>query len=465
MKKLLVTLTIFLAFALCIFVAIDQIVRYGNGFNERGDTTADTPIRIRYWEKWQGFEAEAMQAIVNRFNAEKIRNRDGRPIEVEFLSVTDIDQKLLLATAGGIPPDIAGLFDQNVLTYSERGALLPLDSLMKRDGLSRDDYLPKVFMFCVHEDRVWGMPAVPESLALYYNKKLFREAGLDPNKPPTTIAELDAMAEKLTKYDSKGNITQLGFSPTEPGWWNSQWPFWFGGLTWDGKNLTCDSPECMKAWYWIRSYPEKYGIDKLNKFGMKTVPFASTQNYFMSGKIAMELQGDYFLQFIRKCAPDLDFGIAPFPMADPSIEPATQIGCSILAIPSSAKHPLEAWEFLKFVQRQDVMEDLCRRQWRFSPLKVTSDDFYKDHPHPYIKVFRKLAESRNSQGWARFSIQAEYNDALFQAVDLIWALKEKPEDAMREVKERVQPVLDKRNARWDKIKAQRQQEWDRGVKE
>ncbi|NLD61682.1 ABC transporter substrate-binding protein [Candidatus Sumerlaeota bacterium] len=460
MKKFSSTLAWICGILLFVYLLVDTM-KLSDVFTKHEVVTKETPIVLEYWEKWQNFEADAMRAIVDRFNAEKIRNKDGRPIQVHFFSVTEIDQKILLATAGGIPPDIAGLFDRNIMTYSERGALLPLDGRMKRDGLSRDDYLPQIFMFCLHEDRVWGMPAVPEALALYYNKKLFREAGLDPDKPPTSIAELDAVAEKLTKYDEKGNIVQLGFSPCEPGWWLPQWPMWFGGTNWDGEHLTCDSPQSMQAWDWIQSYAKKYTIKKLNHFGTKTVPFASSQNYFMQGKVAMELQGDYFLQFVKICAPNLELGIAPFPMVDPAMGCVTQTGCSILSIPKSAKHPDEAWEFIKYVQRQDVMEDLCRRQWRFSPLKKTSPDFYTNHPHPYIKIFRELAESPRSQGWPRFSIATEYDDELLQAIETLWQLQETPAEAMKKVKTRIQPILDRRNERWAKIKQLRQKEWDR----
>jgi ABC-type glycerol-3-phosphate transport system substrate-binding protein len=421
------------------------------------------PVVIDYWEKWQGFEADAMRAIVDRFNAQKIRNKDGRVIFVRFLSVTEIDQKMLVATAGGNPPDLAGLFEQNVIMFSEKGALQPLDGRMKAAGLSRADYLPHVLKLCEHKGYIWGLPSVPACLALHYNKRLFREAGFDPERPPRTIWELDEYAQKLTKLDANGKIVQLGFSPNEPGWWNPLWCAWFGATVWDGETLTCDSPGVLRSLEWVRGYTKKYGIDKMNAFGARGVPFASGQNFFMAGRIAMELQGIYFHQFIEKYAPGFELGVAPFPVEDPAMGDVTLVQCDVLSIPRGSKHPDEAWEFILFVQRPEMMEDLCVRQRRFSPLANTSAEFYARHPHPYIRLFRRLAEGENNRQWPRTPIQAEYSDELGQAFERVWLWKQEPADAMRDVKRRIQPKLDRMNERWEKVKDKRMEEWGRSL--
>jgi multiple sugar transport system substrate-binding protein len=414
---------------------------------------------IDYWEKWQGFEADAMRAIVDRFNAAKMPNKDGNPISVRMLSVTEVHEKVLVATAGGNPPDVVGLFEQNVIMFSEKGALEPLDRRMRAAGISRDDYLPHVIKLCEHKGFVWGLPSVPACLALHYNKKLFREAGLDPEKPPRTIAELDAYAEKLTRRSRSGGLEQLGFSPNEPGWWNPLWGAWFGGRVWDGQDLTCDSPGVLRALEWARGYTRRNGIEEMAAFGARSVPFASGQNFFMAGKIAMELQGIYFHQFIEEFAPGFELGVAPFPTDGSTTAMVTLVQADVLSIPRGAKHPDEAWEFIRFVQRPEVMEDLCLRQRRFSPLKKTSEEFYASHPHPYIRLFRELAEKGDNQEWPRTPIQAEYSDELGQAFEKVWLWRQEPAEAMQEVRRRIQPKLDRLNERWERVKEQRAKEW------
>jgi len=67
--------------------------------------------------------------------------------------------------------------------YADRGALMPLDDYLRRAGITRADYIPAYWDLCSHQGRMWGLPSTPASLALHWNKKLFREAGLDPDKP------------------------------------------------------------------------------------------------------------------------------------------------------------------------------------------------------------------------------------------------------------------------------------------
>ena len=96
-------------------------------FGPRG-RIATPPNRtvIRYWEKWSGAEAQAMIPIVDRFN-ETVGAEHG--IWVEYCSVSNVDQRLLISTAGGDPPDVAGLYDHAVPQFADQGALLPLDDL------------------------------------------------------------------------------------------------------------------------------------------------------------------------------------------------------------------------------------------------------------------------------------------------------------------------------------------------
>src|SRR5581483_5994534 len=78
------------------------------------------PVHITYWEKWTGFEGDAMQAVVDAFN--RSQNR----VHVDLLTISGIENKTLLAVAGGNPPDVAGLYGPNVAQYADDNAVLPL---------------------------------------------------------------------------------------------------------------------------------------------------------------------------------------------------------------------------------------------------------------------------------------------------------------------------------------------------
>src|SRR3954470_11291940 len=77
-------------------------------------------VEVRYWEKWTGREADQMKQIVDEFNATAGKEKG---IWVSYLSVTAVDQKTLLATAAGVPPDVAGVWDNQVAQFAAMGAI------------------------------------------------------------------------------------------------------------------------------------------------------------------------------------------------------------------------------------------------------------------------------------------------------------------------------------------------------
>jgi multiple sugar transport system substrate-binding protein len=440
--------------------------------------TADGRVIVQYWEKWTGFEDDAMQAVVDDFN--RSQNR----IFVKKLVVSEMLRKVMLATAGGNPPDIAGIWSSNIPDFAEKGALMPLNKIIDRAGIKADDYIPIYWQQCSYRDFMWGLPSTPVSLALHWNKKLFRDAGLDPNRPPQSLDELDAICDRLTIVDIKRDgkivrvrfpqlteaekrakdftLVQVGHLPTQPGWWIPMWVNWFGGRLWDGDHkITANSPEVLQTFEWFRSYTDKYGIDNLRKFGATFGNFASPQDPFLAGQVAMELQGVWMYNFIDKYVPQLEWGAAAFPSKDPVRFPqVTFAECDVLVIPKGAPHPKEAFEFIRYVNSQGPMEKLCLGQRKFSPLVKVSDAFVRNHPNPYVKTFIELGRSPNARYVPRLTVWAEYNDEMNVAANRVITLVATPQQALEEVQRRIQWRFDRVARRWDAVKDERIKEWN-----
>ena len=397
------------------------------------------PVEITYWEKWTKFEGEACKRMVAAFNEEY----QGR-IHVRHETISQIERKLLVAIAGGNPPDVAGLYAFALCSYADRNALTSLDDRLADAGMARDGYIPVFWDMCRHRGTMWALPTTPATVALHWSKRLFREAGLDPDRPPKTIAELDAMADQLTRRDSNGQLTQVGYLPQEPGWWNWAWGFWFGGRLWDGeKTITADAPGNVRAFEWIKSYSDRYGVDGIRRFASGFGNFSSPQNAFLSGKVAMELQGVWMHNFIDMYAPGMEWAAAPFPSAVPGLENVTIADEDIIVIPRGSPHPQEAWEFIRFSNSQRGMEILCSGQRKFSPLREASDEFWEKHPHPYITLFRDLAESPNVVHHPKTGVGNEYRREMQNAFDRVRLGTASPKEALGDVDERIQRSLDR----------------------
>src|SRR6185295_6527069 len=109
---------------------------------------------------------------------------------------------------------------------------------------------------------------------------------------------------------------------SEPGHWPEAWGYFFGGSLWDGRDkLTLVSPENVRAYEWVQSYATEYGVDALLTFRSSFGRFGSPQNAFMSGKVAMELQGIWLSNYIAMYNPKLNWGAAPFPSAEEGAAP------------------------------------------------------------------------------------------------------------------------------------------------
>jgi ABC-type glycerol-3-phosphate transport system substrate-binding protein len=300
-------------------------------------------------------------------------------------------------------------------------------------------------------DTVYALFATPGSTALHWNKSLFRDAGLDPERPPQTIEELHAYSRRLTKRDPKtGAITQVGFLPQDPGWWPWSFPSYFGGslVGPDGGISYTKDPHNIASMDWVRSYTELYGVDGLKTFSSGFGQFGSPQYPFFAGKVAMVFQGVWLNNYMRQYAPNLDYGAAPWPVVRPGEAPFSVNEGDMLIIPRGAKHPREAWEFLKFVNscnpdaqsREELqgIELTCYLQEKNSPLRVWSPFFASRHPHPFIGVFREATRSPRAYHVPKIGVWQEYQREINVAFDDVRLLHRTPEEAMAIVQRRIE---------------------------
>jgi ABC-type glycerol-3-phosphate transport system substrate-binding protein len=272
-------------------------------------------VTVQYWEKWTGDEAASMRQIVDDFNRSI---GQAKHVRVEFLSMSNVDQKTLVATAAGVPPDIAGVWEAQLVQLAAMDALEPLDDLAAAHAID-ENYYKRVYWDALHYDgRLWGLVSTPFAVVLHYNKALFqdraselRAAGLDPDRPPRTIDELDRYAAALTTFETIGGrkrIKSSGHMPLEPGWYTTQLQNWFGGDVFDPRtgSLTITSAPVLRTYDWIAGYSRRYGKDSITEFRSGLGSFASAQNPFLTGTLATEYQGPWMVNFIEMLAPQMN---------------------------------------------------------------------------------------------------------------------------------------------------------------
>ena len=228
-------------------------------------------------------------------------------------SYQDTIVKALTAHKSGTPPVTSVVLSTDMFTLIDEDAIVPIDNFVKTaDDRAWLAGFYKAFMLNSQTGgKTWGIPFQRSTVVLYYNKELFKAAGLDPNKPPATWAEMADVARKLTVKDASGKVTQYGVQIPSSGF-----PYWlFQGLAIQngavlandtGTAVKFDDPAVIEALqYWI----------DLNKQGVHPpgiVEWGTTPKDFFEKKVAMMWTTTGNLTNVRNNA-KFDFGVAMLP--------------------------------------------------------------------------------------------------------------------------------------------------------
>ncbi len=393
-------------------------------------------LEVRFWHMWTGEWKDVVERIVNEFNESQSQ------YEVIPLSLpgSEADTKLLLSVAGGNPPDVMVQWNCVIPAWASRKVIRPLDSFMTPEELKifRETSYPVIWKIGEFNSRFYGLCCGLNVRALYYRPSHFREAGLDPDKPPKTISELDAMAEKLTRFAKNDQIQRAGFIPADPISWSPS----FGVSFYDPakEELTIDSPQHLKVLKWCQSYREKYGLDNIIKFESTQQSGVSGQLDwpFIAGSYSIVLDGQWRVEQLARYAPQLDYKTAPLPREDSEgLENAGISNGNFMLIPSGSKCPEGAWEFMKFWSGITDPERAARFYtwggWMPINDKIVKTPVFQDYlaKHPQWKTFIDLLPSENLQVYPPVYYQNFFMDRLWQLGQRIIRLIETPEEGIK----------------------------------
>ena len=407
----------------------------GESFVSRAAST--DRVTVLYWEKWTGSEGEEMRKVVDAFN--KSQNR----IFVRYLSISGVDTKTMLATAGGNPPDVAGIWLDQLCQFSDAGALTDLTEMAKSSGLTSDYYIKGYWDGLNYRGRLWALPSTPASIGLHVRTELVPADVSTPETFPQTLEGLDKLTERISTKKPDGSIQMAGFMPSNPGWWNWAWPELFGGTLLDANGAPkVNGPEAVKAFEWVAGYAKRFGSKEVQSFQSGFGNFASPQDPFMSGKVATELNGVWKANYIDDYAPGTKWFAVPFPYPEshPELKGHAILSQDVLTIPRGAKHPKEAFEFVRFVQRQEVMEGLCAGHGKNSPLQKVSEAFFEHHKNPYIRLFDQLARSPKAISTTQIGVWPQMKSEIDVAFQEINTGQKEPKQALDDAQKRLDVI-------------------------
>ncbi|HUV06806.1 MAG TPA: extracellular solute-binding protein, partial [Spirochaetia bacterium] len=223
------------------------------------------PAEITFWHIWDGTRTPLIEQEIADFN--KIHPEI--KVSHTLIAAQGMQEKYLTAIAGGDPPNVIMIRGADIPAFASRKALVLLDGYVKKDGLKLDEiFFEGEIKSHYYKGSAYSLPVVTGggNFMLLWNKSIFKEAGLDPEKGPTTWDDMYEISKRLAQLEG-GKLKRMALNPLAGGSIparNTPYQVWsFGNnasyMSEDGKQITLDSKEGVETLEYILKLIDLYG--------------------------------------------------------------------------------------------------------------------------------------------------------------------------------------------------------------
>lgn len=360
--------------------------------------------------------------------AEFEQNHPDIDIQIEDVNWDTLFQKLTTDIAGGTPPDVAIIGTRWLVDFVEQGIAEPLGDYMSEDFKAR--FIDTFMEPSVLDGQTYGLPVAASARAMYYNRELLIDAGIE--QPPATWADLtdaaaavDALSDDVYGFGIQGKEIE-----TDAYWYYALWTHG-GELIEDGRSGIASEAAIEAANLYLSMID-----DGLTQPGVTSYSREGLQDLFKQGRLGMILTGPWLRGQLQEEAPDLDYGVAEIPAGSTSV--TYGVTDSIIMFADSDVKD-EAWMFLE----EAAFDPKWRREFTlkegFLPVfkSVAEDPHFKEDAE--LKAFTSLLPN------ARFAPTIpnweEIADITSRALQQIYLGQAEPEAALSAAAEEINQLL------------------------
>jgi multiple sugar transport system substrate-binding protein len=304
------------------------------------------PVTVTFWNPFTGRQLAVMNSVLAGFH------KTYPTITVKSRGAIT-DDNIVAAIRSGSPPDLTmSQSAENLGEYCGTGAWINLGPYIARDHINLSLMPAAVRDYSQYNGTRCAVPDLADTYGLYYNKALFAKAGI--SSLPKTFSQLTQDAKKLTQFNPDGSIKVAGYVPTSTFYENPAVhyaPLW--NAHWDegGKSSLATDPHWAAYMRWEKQLIDFYGAGKLARFLSKAGEEFSPSNDFETGKIAMQIDGEWRVQFIKSDHASVPYATAPAPVDDSqaSLYGGGYTTGNVMGIPKGAPNPAAAWLLAKYL--------------------------------------------------------------------------------------------------------------------
>jgi multiple sugar transport system substrate-binding protein len=323
--------------------------------------------------------------------------------------VEDLRTRLLQLAGAQSLPDLILVDNPDLAQLAATGALVDLSS----QSLSTDGFYPNVVAASTYQGKLYGLAAGVNALALFYNKKLLTDAGI---QPPKTWSELKAAAAKLTKGTKQFGLG-MALPATEEGSFQFESILFSGG----GDLKTLNSPQAVAALQLVGDMMRAGSIPK----NVLTWNQANVEEQFANGTLAMMVNGPWQLPVLTKT--NVDFGIVTMPVPDSGGTPSSPLGGEVWAA-SQGKNSAKAVEVIKCMTSADSAATWSK-QVNYVPANQQAATKMATEV-PQMKTFIDEIAGAKGRTAELGPDYPKYSEALWTAVQAVLSGKSTPQAAL-----------------------------------
>jgi sn-glycerol 3-phosphate transport system substrate-binding protein len=402
-----------------------------------GPAWAQTEIEFFFPVPVEGKLAREMTRLTRLYNESQ---KDVEVTAVYTGSYDDTKLKAQAAAKAGKPPSVVLMSANFLVDLKLSGDILSLEPLLKAEGTTRVDFL-KDFWPALHanatvDGELYGVPFHNSTPLLYYNVDHFKEAGLDPAKPPATWAELVDAGKKLTKGDRYGFLMAEGYDYL--GWLMEAFTMSNGGRYFNedyGGEVYYDQPSTLGAARFVEDLVFKH---KVMQQGVTEAGGVSTA--FFAGKASMVLLSTGSLSFIRENMKQA-YNVAFVPK---NVRNAVPIGgASLVMFAGQSEDSKKAgWKFIKWLSTPETLGGWSRFTGYFSPRKSSYDmpemkEFLAKNPDAKVA----LDQLPYAKPWFATYQTVAVRKALEDEIQAMLNGKKKADDAVKDAQKKADELL------------------------
>lgn len=390
---------------------------------------AQSTISFGYWGDPP--ELPPFEEIVSKYQA---AHPDVK-IEIQHAPWSGYFTRLDAQLAAGAGPDV--FFITNVPSYASRGALAPLDDLIKQSNFPIDQYVPSSLLTHSYEGKLYSIPRDSAPSALYYNSDAFDAAGVAYPNADWKWADLRDAAIKLTTNEG-GRITRYGLALESNDW--ATWVQQNGGKVFDDPlkptTFLLAEPAAVEAIQYIGDLINK---DKVTPNFLEAEQAGGTAQLFSSGQAAMVITNPSRLGTFA----DVPFkwAVANLPAGPTGIH-SNRTGGAGFAINANSKNPEAAWAFLQYLAGPEGQSIFAGAKAAAVPAMTGNETVRAAFKAPFGDVF--LREADVGEQFPQFPRFVDLSNLYIQpALDLVWNGESSAADALGGIKDKVNAELAK----------------------